>query len=901
MRLISKSSLMMTFALSAAVMACGDDDGDNGGNGGGGTAGCTDPTADNFNPMATTNDGSCVFRGCTNMMASNFDPDATEDDGSCVFGGCTDMMATNFSATATEDDGSCSYNVTFSVNMTGVAGFDPANGVAVTVSDGMTYELMDEDSDSVWTADVPLVSGDYFYRALINSDPTQLEEVPLACNDNPSGEFPERGFTVADAPLTIPSVPFGACAPLTGTLVVDDLWFASGFIGDNMSITDDTTGCQSRAGDARGQCHAITYTESGMGFGGIFWQFPDGNFTMGDQGRVLDSNINVLRFYAWSANGGETVTFIAGSDIDAYKVSETIVLTNTPTQYSIFYDNPGTTVATPFSWTIDAGAGSGTTTAFFVDDIVVENTTEISDGAEANAADGDVQRVGDGAPSVGDLVGALGRVGYFNNDPAPGSAYVFGIPLSSKLRQDDVISAASLRIRLFGKIGAPSFGVNLVGLGTRATPEIQAADYASDNAGTLIQENILTDANATQTLVTTSAAAEPALAAFLNAQLQGGAVPGNFVFFRLEPNAANPNGGELLYQVNSANEGFPDAKPLLSFTADCTTCTPYASGCTSANAKNFDAAALIDDGSCLFDVTFTVDVGCPDPDHPITSVQITGPFCSFCVDAQMADMGNNIWSVTREIQEGDFEYKFITNGTFDNQENLIDDAQNGEMCAPVTNFADFANRLAAVNNDNTTFASIYGNCETDCFEVGLVSYPGNANDARVGAGGGTPVVESVGTGAIEVGDIAAQPTAMVIPVEIPAIPMGGFSAADFEVSIVNVQNNPAWSVDLYGLPSRSASTVVGDDFFAGPDDATNGVVKLVDNFLTAASTGKVRTDRAASAAIAGYVNDQVTNNGAQAGDFLFFRLSPDDTNVGGAIILVFASDTPPEAPTLRLR
>jgi hypothetical protein len=55
--------------------------------------GCTDPTANNFNPDATINDGSCTFDvlGCTNPLANNYNMDATIDDGSCTFGLCENL------------------------------------------------------------------------------------------------------------------------------------------------------------------------------------------------------------------------------------------------------------------------------------------------------------------------------------------------------------------------------------------------------------------------------------------------------------------------------------------------------------------------------------------------------------------------------------------------------------------------------------------------------------------------------------------------------------------------------------------------------------------------------------------------------------------------------------------
>ncbi len=63
--------------------------------------GCMDSAATNYNPLATIDDGSCIYsptvvRGCTSSTATNYNSLATIDNGSCVFppggggaGGCT--------------------------------------------------------------------------------------------------------------------------------------------------------------------------------------------------------------------------------------------------------------------------------------------------------------------------------------------------------------------------------------------------------------------------------------------------------------------------------------------------------------------------------------------------------------------------------------------------------------------------------------------------------------------------------------------------------------------------------------------------------------------------------------------------------------------------------------------
>lgn len=73
--------------------------------------GCTNPSAPNYNPNATIDDGNCGVSGCTDPLAPNYNPDATCDNGSCdpYVAGCTDPAANNYNPSATVDDGSCTY------------------------------------------------------------------------------------------------------------------------------------------------------------------------------------------------------------------------------------------------------------------------------------------------------------------------------------------------------------------------------------------------------------------------------------------------------------------------------------------------------------------------------------------------------------------------------------------------------------------------------------------------------------------------------------------------------------------------------------------------------------------------------------------------------------------------
>jgi hypothetical protein len=87
--------------------------------------GCTDPTAFNYDPTATVDDGSCypVITGCMDPTACNYDATInntgnpqidinTPDPNACGYTwGCTDQTASNYNANADCDDGSCTYPI----------------------------------------------------------------------------------------------------------------------------------------------------------------------------------------------------------------------------------------------------------------------------------------------------------------------------------------------------------------------------------------------------------------------------------------------------------------------------------------------------------------------------------------------------------------------------------------------------------------------------------------------------------------------------------------------------------------------------------------------------------------------------------------------------------------------
>ncbi|WP_306641136.1 T9SS type A sorting domain-containing protein [Sanyastnella coralliicola] len=61
--------------------------------------GCTDPSAANFNPFASVDDGSCAYAGCMNEFACNYDASA-EVPGPCEYPSCSDPESNNYNPNA---------------------------------------------------------------------------------------------------------------------------------------------------------------------------------------------------------------------------------------------------------------------------------------------------------------------------------------------------------------------------------------------------------------------------------------------------------------------------------------------------------------------------------------------------------------------------------------------------------------------------------------------------------------------------------------------------------------------------------------------------------------------------------------------------------------------------------
>lgn len=173
--------------------------------------GCTDANATNYNPLANTNDGSCVYGfvipgctdalalnynslanvddgscdyciyGCTNSVAANYNPLATCDDGSCILEGCTDPQALNYSSLATVPNYKCRWEGCTDASALNYVGLAPTAGLGLTPVTGQVYSWLN-----------PL-TGDggevYSLNTTCNYPVRKGCMDPLACNYDPNANI----------------------------------------------------------------------------------------------------------------------------------------------------------------------------------------------------------------------------------------------------------------------------------------------------------------------------------------------------------------------------------------------------------------------------------------------------------------------------------------------------------------------------------------------------------------------------------------------------------------------------------------------------------------------------------------------------------------------------------------
>ena len=169
-----------------------------------------------------------------------------------------------------------------------------------------------------------------------------------------------------------------------------------------------------------------------------------------------------------------------------------------------------------------------------------------------------------------------------------------------------------------------------------------------------------------------------------------------------------------------------------STTADtygsCYTCEEQAAnalGCTDSAAVNYNENATNDDGSCLFAVTFRVDMA--NFDGPAYSVvNVNGSFNGWCGTCNPLDdsNGDGIWEATLNLPAGTIEYKFTLDGWTQQEE-----FAPGGACT--TTIDGFTNRSLLVDGAEDLTAVCWNSCDVcvaspGCTDQEAVNYDSTA-------------------------------------------------------------------------------------------------------------------------------------------------------------------------------
>lgn len=141
--------------------------------------------------------------------------------------------------------------------------------------------------------------------------------------------------------------------------------------------------------------------------------------------------------------------------------------------------------------------------------------------------------------------------------------------------------------------------------------------------------------------------------------------------------------------------------------ATCQACigTSDVAGCNDDTASNYDAAATANDGSCIYDVTLSVNMSeyaLADGDTVYVNSEFNS-WCGACNPLSDAD-GDGVWSVTIPLTSDYYEYKFTING-WSAEENLAG------LTGCVTENFGFTNRVLQLFGNQSEPVVCWNSCD----------------------------------------------------------------------------------------------------------------------------------------------------------------------------------------------
>ena len=135
----------------------------------------------------------------------------------------------------------------------------------------------------------------------------------------------------------------------------------------------------------------------------------------------------------------------------------------------------------------------------------------------------------------------------------------------------------------------------------------------------------------------------------------------------------------------------------------CSACATAIPGCTDPTANNYSSNANLDDGSCLYNVTFFVDMS--ETTQSFITPEVFGTFNAWCGGcASMTDINNDsIWEITIPLMVGNYEYKFAADTV-----NIEESLYESDNC--VVSAWGFSNRVLNVTGNQTLDTVCWNRC-----------------------------------------------------------------------------------------------------------------------------------------------------------------------------------------------
>ena len=532
-----------------------------------------------------------------------------------------------------------------------------------------------------------------------------------------------------------------------------------------------------------------------------------------------------------------------------------------------------------------------------------------------------------------------GRVGGATGTQDGALIFVFQLP---SLGVGGSIISASLDINLLRIANSPQGNVDLYGLGFRNTPTVLAGDYYQGPLGgdltgvSEIQDDFSTQASAIGRL-TSNETGKVNLSTYINAQYQAGASAGDYIFIRLNPDAAEVTNYHY-WEFSTANSS---NAPFITLTlSNGDNLAPIASAgpdqvFTDSDQNGSEEVILDGIGSSDSDGTIVSYAWREDGNLLATGSQ---PNVSFAVGTHLITLlvtDNNGVSGTDEVSiivnDGAGLQNPIANSGPD--QTVTDSDQNGleEVILDGTGSSDSdgaivsyewredGNLLATGSQPNVSLAvgthlitlevlDNNGFTGSDAVMISIntltaersLTLPGLVNDQGVYSGG---TLRWVGQSSGRVGGATGtQDGALIFVFQLPSLGVGGsIISASLDINLLRIANSPQGNVDLYGLGFRNTPTVLAGDYYQGPlgGDLT-GVSEIQDDFSTQASAiGRLTSNETGKVNLSTYINAQY-QAGASAGDYIFIRLNPDAAEVTNYHYWEFSTANSSNAPFITL-